>query len=162
MCISRTKYQCVQGSSRIVLKLRQACKLNAESELICCCHDAQHVSCYQSHWTWESTRSLCRCEVDRKWIWVCKTEGIEAGQNETCRHMSREENSWLYLRICLLSERFCSLSVGLSAPLILTLMRLDKSAIIDGFSNDVPRQSIGREDFGDDLIGQWQLHIAKS
>lgn len=43
--------------------------------------------------------------------------------------------------------RCSALSVGLSAPLILTLMRLDKSAIIDGFSNDVTRQSIGRKDF---------------
>lgn len=43
--------------------------------------------------------------------------------------------------------RCSALSVGLSAPLILTLTRLDKSAIIDGFSNDVTGQSIGRKDF---------------
>jgi len=53
------------------------------------------------------------------------------------------------------SSLICSaLSLALSGPLILTLTRLDKSAIIDGFSNDVTGQSIGRDDLVDHSIGQ--------
>lgn len=71
-----------------------------------------------------------------------KKEQTEVGQKE----------KWLVIQF--FSLKCSALSVGLSAPLILTLTRLDKSAIIDGFSNDLTGQSIGREDFVDHSIGQ--------